>query len=298
MSVDQQYKIILLVINLMSYLPRGVLNFISDALGMIWFNLDKRHRNVVLKNISSSYPDEFSDQQINRMVKKIFKNIASIPMELIWSFGKSQEELFKYFEVKGIEHINNAKQKGNGVIILTGHIGNFELLVASMEKAGVEGHGIYRKFDFEPLERLMLMMRQRFGGVMIAMGGMSRKIDELLEKGGVIATLLDQNAGWYNGVPTQFFNQPACTKKGLAKLVNRTKAAVVPAFMIREGNQYILEFFPEIHLETGDCPIKDIEKNTQNYVTAIEKMVRIKPEQYFWVHNRWKTKSYSLINNH
>ncbi len=298
MSVDQQYKLILLVIKLMNCLPRGILHFISDALGMIWFNLDKRHRNVVLQNISSSYPGEFSEQQIIRMTKKVFKNIASIPMEVIWSYGKSREQLFKFFNVKGTEYINTAKKKGKGVILLTGHIGNFELLVASMEKAGVETYGIYRKFDFEPLERLMLMMRQRFGNTMIAMGGMSRKIDIILENGGVVGTLLDQNAGWYNGVPTQFFNKTACTKKSLAKLILRTNAAVVPMFIKREGQQYTMEFFPEIELESTGCPIKDIEKNTQNYVSTIERMVRIKPEQYFWVHNRWKTKSYSLTNNH
>lgn len=296
MSLDHQYKLILLVIKILSYFPRALLNFFSDALGIIWFKLDRRHRNVVFRNLASSYPGKFSQKQISRMTKKIFKNIASIPMEVIWSYSKTRDELFKYINVTGVEHIIDAKQKGKGVILLMGHLGNFELMVASFGKTGLNGYGIYRKFDFEPLERLMLMMRQRYGGKMIAMGGMSRKIDDLLESGEIVCTLLDQNAGWYNGVPTQFFNQPACTKKSLAKLVLRTKAKVIPAFNMRDGDYYNLEFFPEIPLETMGCPIKDIEKNTQNYVTAIEKLVRKKPDQYFWVHNRWKTKPYSLFN--
>ncbi len=298
MSVDQQYKLILLVIRILSYFPRGLLNYFSDVLGMVWFYLDKRHRTMVIQNISLSFPGKFSNFQIVQMTKKVFKNIASIPMEVIWSYGKSKEELFSYFRLKGVEHIINAKKKGKGVILLSGHLGNFELMAASFGKMGLDAYGIYRKFDFEPLEKLMRMMRQRFGSKMIAMGGMSRKIDSLLESGEIIGTLLDQNAGWYNGVPTQFFNQPACTKKSLAKLVIRTKATVVPAFLKREGSQYVMEFFPEIVLETTGCPIKDFEINTQNYVSAIETLVRNKPEQYFWVHNRWKTKPYSLINNH
>ncbi|MBU2481588.1 MAG: lysophospholipid acyltransferase family protein, partial [Proteobacteria bacterium] len=93
-----------------------------------------------------------------------------------------------------------------------------------------------------------------------------------------------------------FFGRPACTNNGLAKLVLKTKPVVLPGFMRSEKEKFILEILPEIPLqETGD-PIKDIENNTQAYVSAIESMVRRHPEQYFWVHNRWKTKPYCLLD--
>jgi len=169
------------------------------------------------------------------------------------------------------------------------------LLITGSIKVGYPTHGIYRKFDFKPLERLILEIRQRFGMNMIPIRGASRTIDATLRRGEVIGTLLDQNVDWYKGVWVDFFGKPACTNNGLAALVLRTNSPVVPGFIMREGDKYTIRFLPEVPVvKTGDR-IKDIEKNTQNFTKAIELMVRQNPEQYFWVHNRWKTKPYSRI---
>ncbi|MCK5163010.1 MAG: lysophospholipid acyltransferase family protein [Desulfobacula sp.] len=296
MNDERIYRLIKLIITLMGMLPRQTLKFFSDLLGLIWYKLDKRHRNIALENINLSFPNKFSPQQAQRFAKNVFKNTASILFEVIWAYPKSKDELFKYFSVKGFRHLEKAQKKGRGVIILSCHMGNFELLVASFPKAGMEKpYGIYRKFDFKPLERLMLEMRQRFGARMIHTGGATKKIDTILKNGGIVGTLFDQNAGWYNGVVTNFFGRPACTKNSLAKLVLRSGTPVVPMFMVKKNEKYIMQFLPEVALQTTGCPIKDIENNTQNYVSAIESIVRQCPEQYFWVHNRWKTKPYSII---
>lgn len=291
------YYLILSLVRLLSVFPRRALKFCSDVLGLIWFNIDKRHRHLVIDNLKQSFPGEYTDFQIERMSCRIFKNIASIAFEVIWTVSRSKEELLKYVDARRFDIVQEALKKGNGVILLTAHLGNFEMLVPTGTKAGIKGFGIYRRFDFLPLEWLVRNLRERFDGIkMIPMGGLSRKIDTILNQNGIICTLFDQNAGWYNGVPTQFFNRPACTKKSLAKLVQRTKAAVVPSCIVRENDRYILEFFPQIPLEQTGCPIKDIEKNTQNYVSAVEEMVRKNTENYFWVHNRWKTRSYCMLS--
>jgi len=296
MNDERIYKLIKLIVTLMGIFPRKALNFFSDLLGLIWYKVDKRHRDVALKNINYAYPDKFSSKQAERLLKNVFKNTASILFEVIWAYRKPRDELFKYFMVKGFRHFENAQKKGRGVILLTCHMGNFELLVSALPKSGIrKPYGIYRKFDFKPLERLMLEIRQRFGAVLISTGGASKKIDRILKNGGIVGTLFDQNAGWYNGVVTIFFGKPACTKYSLTKLVLKSKASVVPMFMVRKNEKYIIEFLPEVPLQTTGCPIKDIENNTQNYVSAIESIVRRCPEQYFWVHNRWKTKPYSII---
>lgn len=297
MNNDRIYKLLKLIIALFSMLPRKVLNFVSDLLGLIWYSVDKRHRNVVLENINYAYPGKFSLASAEVFTKKIFKNITSIFFEVVWSYSKTREELFKYFVVKGVRHIEKAQKKGRGVIILSGHIGNFELGSVGVAKAGIAPYGVYRKLDFQPLERFMLEVRQRFGTTMIPLRGASKKIDKILKNGGIVGTLLDQSVDWYQGTFADYFGRPACTHNGLAKLVLRSKASVVPYFMVREKENYIIQFLPEIPLEiTGDS-IKDIENNTQNYVSAIESMIRQCPEQYFWVHDRWKTKPYCLFDN-
>lgn len=292
---DRIYKFIKLMVILLSLFPRTTLKFFSDGMGLVWYKIDKRHRKVALENINFAYPGRFSSRQAERFVKENFKNTASILFEVIWSYRRTRDELFKYVEIKGLKYFETAQKKGRGVILLTGHIGNFELGGAALALVVETPYGVYRKFDFHPLERFLLEERQRFGTRMIALSGASKKIDVILRNGGVVGTLLDQNSGWYNGVPTFFFGRPACTNKGLAKLALRTKSPVIPLFIMKKNEQYIMEFLPEVPLQVTDDPIKDIENNTQNYVAVIESMVRQCPEQYFWVHRRWKTKPYSKI---
>jgi Kdo2-lipid IVA lauroyltransferase/acyltransferase len=289
-------QVIKLVLTFLGMLPRKVLIFFSDILGLVWYRLDKRHRTVALKNIQTAYPGTFSKSQAEIFAKKVFKHVAGIPFETIWFYRKSQQTLVPHFTVRGRNHLEKARKKGRGVLLLTCHLGNFELFVAASPMAGLKNpYGIYRKFDYPPLEHLMREMRQRFGMIMIPTGGATGKIDRILRDGGIVGTLFDQNAGWYNGVVTYFFGRRACSKNSLAKIVLRSKAAVVPMFMVKKQDTYVMRFLPEIPLLRTGCPIKDIEINTQNYVTAVELMVRQCPQQYFWVHNRWKTKPFSPI---
>lgn len=290
------YKLLKLFIILLGLLPRKVATLCSDTLGLLWFKIDNRHRNITLDNISKSYPSEYSQVQVLMLGKKVFQNTIHMIFDIAWAFRKNQEELLTYYTIKGYGNLKAALQKGRGVLLVSGHIGNFELLVAAFgHDPDFKMYGAYRKLDFFPLERLMLEERQRFGTTMIPLKGAAKKIDAILRNKDVVATLLDQNANWHSGVNVDFFGRPACTNKGFAALALRTKAVVVPMCIAKTGDTFVVEFLPEIPLESTRDMIRDIETNTQNYTTAIESMVRKYPDQYFWVHNRWKTLHYSLI---
>jgi KDO2-lipid IV(A) lauroyltransferase len=296
MKNDIIYKLLKLFIIVLGLLPRRAATFCSDSLGLLWFKIDKRHRTIALENISKAYRTEFSPVQVLLLGKKVFQNTIHIIFDIAWAFRKSQEELLTYYTIKGYGNLKNALKKGRGVLLLSGHIGNFELLVAAFgHDPDFKMYGAYRKLDFQPIERLMLEERQRFGTTMIPLQGAAKKIDAILRNKDAVGTLLDQNADWYNGVFVDFFGRPACTNKGMAILAMRTKALVVPMCIAKTGDTFVVEFLPEIPLESTGDMIKDIETNTQNYTAAIEAMVRKYPDQYFWVHNRWKTKPYSLI---
>ncbi|MCP4024142.1 MAG: lysophospholipid acyltransferase family protein [Desulfobacteraceae bacterium] len=295
MTDDQIYKLLKLLVRILGMLPRPLTRFCSDILGLLWFDIDKRHRKVVLNNLTRIYGNKYSDLQIRQRAKRIFKNIAGIFFEVAWSANLTKEEMHNHISIVGLENVDRAQAKGRGVIGLTCHMGNFELLITASTKMGYPINCIYRKFDFYPLERLTREIRERFGTKMIPMRGASKKIEALLRKGEGIATLLDQNVDWYKGVWVDFFGKPACTNNGLAILALKNNTPVVPLFITRQKDKYTIRFLPEVPLvKTGD-QIKDIEKNTQNFTKAIELMVRQNPEQYFWVHNRWKTKPYSLF---
>lgn len=293
MNEQAVYKLIKLFVWLLGLIPQAAAQFFSDSIGILWFHVDKRHRNITLSNLEQSFGKELSPYQIQCMAKRVFKNIISILFEVAWSTRLEKDELLKHFTFKGIEHVKSAHKKGKGVILVTCHMGNFEMLITCLEQTGLQDvYGVYRKLDFKPLERLILEIRQRFGVKMIALKGASRKIDAILENGGVVGTLLDQNVNWYQGPFVNFFGRSACTNGGLASMALRTEAPIVPLYTARKDRQFLIEFLPEIALQKTDDRIKDIENNTQNYTSAIETMVRKYPDQYFWVHNRWKTKPY------
>ncbi len=292
MSDDLIYRLLKLLVWTMGRLPVGLTDFCADLIGLLWFKIDRRHRRVTLENLTFAYGDQMESRQIEILGKKVFKNIAAILFEVAWGQKFNKQDFLSHFTIKGLEHVKNAHAKGRGVIVVTCHMGNFEMLIPAIDETGFKGYAIYRALDFKPLDRLIRSARQRFGVTMIPTKGASRKIKEVLSQGAVVGTLLDTNVSWHKGIFVDFFGRPACTNKGIAKLALKSGAPVIPMYTVRKNRKFTIEFLPEIPtIETNDS-IKDLEINTENYSKAIELMVRKYPDQYFWVHNRWKTKHF------
>ncbi|MBF0467373.1 MAG: lysophospholipid acyltransferase family protein [Desulfamplus sp.] len=311
------YRILKVFMTMLGFVPRRPGKFLGDILGLIWFRVDRRHREITLENIrlslgrtshvqdmaiqgkslkvSSEKNLVLSDIDQQMLAKNIFKNIAGMLFELGWGYLLKREEIPRYFTIKGVENIEKAHARGKGVLVIICHMGNWELLAAAVATTGYKTSILYRKFDFAPLERLILEMRQKYGTVLIPLRGASLQIEQRLSAGEVVGTLMDQNVDWYKGVFVEFFGRPACTNSGVASLVLRTRTAVVPAYIVREGFKHVMHFEPEIPLVSTGDRIKDIEINTQNYTSAIESIIRCYPDQWFWVHNRWKVKNYSVL---
>ncbi|MCF8044288.1 MAG: lysophospholipid acyltransferase family protein [Desulfarculaceae bacterium] len=294
MTEDRIYRLIRLAFMLIGKLPASAAEYAAGAIGRLWFRLDKRHRRVVLENLSFSFPQMGETERI-LLAKRVFKNIAAMIFEIGWLYRLPRKLFEKFFDIKGIENLEQALEKNKGAIVLTCHMGNWELLVTVAAMTGYRTNAVYRKLDFAPADRFILEARQRFGTRMIPLRGASRKLDSILENGELVGTLLDQNVDWYKGVFVDFFGRPACTNNGLAALALRTRSPVVPLYIVKENGKYKIEFLPEIPLTVTGDRIKDIENNTRHFTKAIESIIRQYPDQWFWVHNRWKTKNYCLL---
>ena len=292
MKDDTLYRLMKMAVRLLGLIPRPVARGVSDFLGLIWFTADKRHRLIVQENIGHAFGASANDPGVRNMARQIFKNIAGILFEIAWAYNLKEDQFSRYFIFQGQHHLEAALEKKKGVLALTCHLGNWELLCQAVSQLGLKTAILYRKLDFQPLERFLLEIREQFGTKLIPLKGASRKVDDLLAQGQVVGTLLDQNVDWYEGCFVDFFGRPACTNDGVASLILRTKAPVVPMFIRRQGQKYIIEFLPEVPLVLTGDRTKDLEINTQNYTTAIESMIRRCPVQWFWVHNRWKTKAF------
>ena len=233
---------------------------------------------------------EKSPTEIRHMARCIFGNIVRILFEIGWAYGSSPREVVRHIRFDGLIHLHQAYRKGRGVLVLTGHLGCWELL---SDAAGVLGYPInvlYRPLDFKPLDRFFENFRSRSGAQLFPKARAMRKVLRSLQSNGLVGILLDQNAQRKAGVFVDFFGKTACTNKGLALIAQKFGAPVLPIFLVREGDRYRMIIEPEVPLiHTGD-KARDVLANTRQYNRVLESIIRRYPEQWFWVHRRWKTR--------
>ncbi|MBW2036473.1 MAG: lysophospholipid acyltransferase family protein [Deltaproteobacteria bacterium] len=265
---------------------------IGSLLGLLLFICDSKHRNIAIDNLTHAFGREKGPEEIRDLAQRVFRNLGCILFEIAWSLKLSERDFPRYFDIKGLSNLKKAYEKGKGVLVLTGHVGNWELLTIVAGMTGYPLSIVVRPLDFSPLNEFFVRVRSRFGARLIPKQHSMRAVLRSLKRGEMVAVLLDQNVDWYDGVFVDFFGRPACSNKGLALLALHTGAPVVPVFLVRDRLCLKAEFGPEMRLiQTGD-ETKDIEANTQQYTKAIESVIRRHPDQWFWVHQRWKTRPY------
>jgi len=275
---------------LIGLIPRHKTFKIANFLGSLWFVVDKRHRDVALQNLTDVFGAEKNAAEIRKLARLIFCNLVLIMFEIGWLLRLKGKEFSKYFHVYGLHYLEKAHKKGKGVLVLTGHLGNWELMSMAAAMLGYPMSAIYRPLDFKPLDFFLVNLRTRYGAKLYPKKNAMRPILRRLKKGELIGILLDQNTNVQAGVFVDFFNRKACTNKGLALIALGTDTPVVPLFLLREEDGYRVEFGPEVPVIcTGDKE-KDIKANTRQYNRVIEDVIRRYPDQWFWVHRRWKTK--------
>ena len=288
------HALILTLIRTIGRIPRPMAQRLGNLLGELGFRLDRRHREIALNNLAFAMGTELDAQQRRDMVKFVYRNLGQILFEVAWSLTAPPAELERRIRIDGLEHYRAAFEKGRGVLVVTGHLGNWELLPIVADRAHIPLHVVYRPLDFTPLNLFFENLRARFGARLIPTSHAMIRIARALKQGGVVAILMDQSVDWYDGVWVDFFGRRTCTSKGMALIALKSRSPVVPVFLYREAANFRAVFGPEIPLASTGDKIKDVETNTLNYSKAIEHGIRRHPEQWFWVHRRWKKRPYSL----
>ncbi|MDM8523411.1 lysophospholipid acyltransferase family protein [Desulfococcaceae bacterium HSG8] len=287
------YRLISLCFKLLGLIPQKWGQRLGCLMGRLLFIADAKHRKIAMRNLT--YALDTTPSQVKKISIEVFENMGKIIFEMAWSLGLDEKRLFRYFNIRGLSHIRDAYEKGRGVLILTAHFGNWELLSVIGAIIGYPLSIVYRPLDFKPMDQFILDFRGRFGGEFIPKKKSMRRVLRSLKRGQLITLLMDQNVAWYEGVFTDFFGHRACTNKGMALLALKTEAPVVPVFLMREKSGFTAHFLPEVPLiKTGDRT-RDVEENTQEYNNVIESFVRQYPRQWFWVHQRWKTRPFCQV---
>ena len=279
-------------LKILGALPPTLAGVCGDTLGLILYALDRRHRRIAFRNMARCFQGERTLTQLKQLNRAVFKNMGRIPLEVGRSLSQSPEQMRHRVVISGYEHLQRARQQGRGVLLLTAHIGNWEMAPAVYPLLGAKGAVVYRPLDQPALDRAFRMIRSRNDTRLIANRRAMREILRALREGRMVGLLLDQNVDWYEGVFARFFGRRACTNKGLALLAMKTRAPVVPVFLLRLPDGFKIDIRPPVPLCDSGDKTRDVDTNTQRYNDAIEAAVRRNPDQWFWVHQRWKTRPY------
>ena len=284
------YRMLTKITRVAGNLSSETADVISKRLGTVWFVMDRKHRKIVFQNLNIAFGGEKTETEIETLAKAVFSNTIRIFFEYAWYYTRQPIDYNTHFCIHGTEHLKNAIKKGKGVIVILAHLGNWELLAAFASMIGLPATVVYRPIKSNAVNRFVIENRNRTGVELFPLHGALDAVKGALAKGIMVGLLVDQNSGHRRGVFVDFFGKKACTGKGPAKLAMSTGAPMIPVFLHRDATQFVFEIHPELPLVNTGNEQADIRHNTQVYTSAIETVVRRYPEQYFWLHRRWKTR--------
>jgi KDO2-lipid IV(A) lauroyltransferase len=274
--------------------PLGLNRAVGRGLGRMAMRLDRRHREIVWANLSASFPEKDA-AWVEATARKVFEHIAQVATEIPRLVRLSPGKIAAQARCHGLDNVHNALAKGKGLILLTGHFGNWEWgNVAGAMALGFGALVVARPIDWPPADRLVNSWRTKGSdSVVVPKNRSARVLLKGLKQNRMLGLLLDQNVDWYDGEWVDFFGRPACTNKGLALLARSTEAPVIANYNWRaDDGKFDVYFTPEIPLVKTRDKTMDVWQNTQNYTKVLEDIIRQKPEQWFWLHQRWKTKPF------
>jgi len=272
---------------LLAHVPARAGLWIGRRLGdLIWLVLPRRQA-MTLANLARAFGRERSLSELRRLGRHSFEHLGMNVVEACVFFFRAPTVLLSRVELCGMEHVHAAATLGKGILLLTAHYGNWELLAASHTLTIFPLSVVVRPMDDPLMDRVVERFRLRSAVELIAKRQALPEIRDALRRGRMVGILLDQNASRAEGVFAPFFGIPASTSKALAVISLRTGAPVVPVFIRRvEGGRHRVEVQPVIPSPAAG----DVADYTAAFNRSIEAAVRRAPEQWFWMHNRWKTR--------
>jgi Kdo2-lipid IVA lauroyltransferase/acyltransferase len=284
------YLVVRILVCIIQTLPYAAACKVAAALAWLAARIDKRHRQVAAENLRLAFPGRYNDIGPEEDVRSIYRHFCNLIIEIIHLPRALHPGTWRrHVELRDARMVIDALVSGRPLLIVTGHFGNWEMGGYTLGLLGFKTHAIARPLDNPFLEDYLRRFRERTGQGILAKKGDFDQMQVLLANGGVLATLADQDAG-QRGVFVDYFGRPASTHKAVALLALEYSVPMLVLGVRKVGEpmryQPICEdlILPEEYADERD-PVKAI---TQRFTSALERVVRTAPEQYFWLHRRWK----------
>jgi KDO2-lipid IV(A) lauroyltransferase len=283
------YIVAIIIGNLFLCIPRRIALVFGLFIGNLIFYFSQKERKKALNNLYIAFGSEKSNEKIQDICHKYFKNLGKGLIEFLQLPKLKPYNLNKLVDIEGKENLDNALKKGKGAIILTAHLGNWELTGASFPLLGYKTSTIVRPEKLNRIDQWVNKRREGTGLKCIGRGSSIKNALQCLKRNELLGILPDVDTK-VDGVFVDFFGKPAYTPRGPVSIAIKTGCDILPAFMIRQKDdrhKLIIEKPIELKI-TGNIE-EDIRYNTETFTKIIESYIREYPDQWIWTHNRWKT---------
>lgn len=269
---------------LLGALPRRWLIRLSAALAWLLFSLLRVRRGVTLTNISQAF--NITKTNAIPLARAVYRHLVLGALEF-WLLPRlTPEEAGRLLPESQRARLLAPLSQGRGLLVLSGHLGQWDLLTCAAGLCGLRVHVITRRIKNRWLDRLWMQTRQRCGVELLPDQGSARQVLAALRRNEIVVVVLDQHQP--QGEPIPFFGRLAATSTTLARLARATRAPVIPAFLLRRGQDFELVIGEVLPRVRSDRAHDDVREMTLTYTRELEHQIRRHPEQWLWLHRRWK----------
>jgi len=284
------FSLLVLVTFPFAVLPLRFALRIGDALGLLIYALWGSRRNIALDNLRSAIERGALTltEDPRTVIRRNFMNFGKFIVEVNKIFYGFGESIFRNIEVRGTENFLKAQMKGKGVILITGHCGNWDLMAVYLSMVLTRAKIIARKQNNEFLNRFIVRTREKYGNDIIYKQGALKQILTALKKNETVALLMDQSVIKSEGIIIHFLGKNAYAMKTPAIIARKTGAAVIPLFIRRTEKGHIIEIQEEIPLVLSEDGDTSLLHDTINFSKPIEDYIKKYPSEWLWIHRRWK----------
>jgi KDO2-lipid IV(A) lauroyltransferase len=271
-------------------LPRKVNLALGGTLGWLLYLLAFRRRRLAMENLEMAFLGEKGPRELRKIARRSFQFLAMNITEFFRFPSLTWDSVSRYVTFEGEEYIREALKQGKGILLLSGHFGNWDFISAVMVLKGYDFAHVSKVPRSKAVAAIWLKYRTDVGIKVFSGRGTIRQSLRHLRNNGLLGMVTDQNARRAEGVFVPFFGRQACTLPSLALLASRTGAPVLPVYSYRTGEGHHTVIGKPISHETLANSDLDLQERTKTYTQWTEKIVRLHPDQWIWLHNRWKTR--------
>ena len=286
-----EYAAVWVILKVLGALPRGLARGSAVAIASALYGMLPKLRRTAEFNLRLAFP-EWDEARRRAVIRGMVRNLGWMAAEFARFPRYTRENIEDVLILDGHENFLDGQRRGKGVLYLTGHIGAWELSSFAHALYGFPLHYMARPLDNGRVDKLVNRYRCSSGNEPIFKNESARALLKILKEAGTVGILADQNTMPDEGVFVDFFGKAACTTTGIARVALHTGAAVVPGYAYWDPSigKYRLRFEPAVELVRTGNTERDIFVNTQRFAKVIEEIIRKYPEQWVWVHARWKVR--------